>query len=157
MLVQGESVVKGTGPIRGDFLFGIEFINKLLCVLFGAIFDAKIVNAQGDCGGSCSVEREARIILGGFVYVWGKVSNKLVETDESCLFEAIHAALYLKVYKTIGGDVHVVAWIIPHFLGEHIWDDVDVLEVLHVNAKVEVFDDDTKVVGTFFGRWRMPK
>ena len=45
----------------------------------------------------------------------------------------------------------VVAWIIPHFLGNHLWEDVDVLEVLHGRAKVEVFDVDAEKAGTFVG------
>ena len=45
----------------------------------------------------------------------------------------------------------VVTGIIPHFLGNHLWEDVDVLEVLHGRAKVEVFDVDAKVAGTFLG------
>ena len=69
----------------------------------------------------------------------GKVANKLVEGHDSCLFDAIHAASYLKVYKTVGNDVDVVAWIIPHFSWNHIWEYADVLEVLHRRDKVEVF------------------
>ena len=59
MPVQGEYTVQGTVPTRGDFLVGIERINKVVRVFFGKIFDAKIVNAQGECGGSCSVAPEA--------------------------------------------------------------------------------------------------
>ena len=59
--------------------------------------------------------------------------------------------MYFKVYKTAGGDGDVVVWIIPHFLGEHLWEDADVLVVLHGSAKVEVFDVDAKVSGTFLG------
>ena len=73
---------------------------------------------------------------GGFVSVWGEVANELVEGDESCIFEAIHAASYFKVYKTVCGNGDVVAWIIPHFLGDHIWEDADVLVLLHGRAKV---------------------
>ena len=83
--------------------------------------------------------------------MWGEVANELVEGDKSYLFEAIHAVSYLKVYKTAGGDVDVVAWIIPHFLRNHLWEDADVLKVLHGCAKVEVFDVDAKVAGTFVG------
>ena len=61
MPVQSESSVKGTGPIRGDLVFGIERINKVVRVFFGKMFDAKIVNAQGERGGSCSVAPEAWI------------------------------------------------------------------------------------------------
>ena len=60
-------------------------------------------------------------IWGGLVSVRGEVANELVEGDDSCLFEAIHAASYLKVYVTVGGDVDVVVWIIPHLLGNHLW------------------------------------
>ena len=94
---------------------------------------------------------EAWSMWGRYVSVWGEVANELVEGDDSCLFEAIHAALYLKVYKNIFGDVDVIAWIIPHVLGNHLWEDADVLEVLHGHAKVEVFDVDEKVAGTFAG------
>ena len=45
----------------------------------------------------------------------------------------------------------MVAWNIPHFLGKHIWEDTDVLVVLHGHAKVEVFDVDAEVSGTFLG------
>ena len=41
--------------------------------------------------------------------MWFKVANKLVEGDESWIFEAIYAASYFKVYKTVGGDGDVVA------------------------------------------------
>ena len=114
-------------------------------------FYAKTFNAKGERGGSCNVSPESWSKWGRFVSVWGKVSNKLVKGDDSCLFEAIHAASYLKVYKTAGDDVDVVSWIIPHFLGDHIWEDADVLEVLHGRAKVEVFDVDAELVGTFVG------
>ena len=53
--VQGESAVKVTGPIRGDFVVIIERINKVVRIFFGEIFDAEIVNAQGERGGFCSV------------------------------------------------------------------------------------------------------
>ena len=84
-----------------------------------------------------------------FVSVWGKVANKLVEGNDLCLFEAIHAASHFKVNITIGGNGDVKAWIIQHFLGNHIWEEADVLVVLHGRAKVEVFDVDAKVSGTF--------
>ena len=80
---QGESVVKGTVPIRGDFVVGLEPINKVLRVFFGKIFDAKIVNAQGERGGSCSVAPEAWSTWGGFISVWGELANELVEGDDS--------------------------------------------------------------------------
>ena len=78
----------------------------------------------------------------------GTMGFRLVMADVS---EAIHAASYFKVYKTIGGDGFIVPWIIPHFLGDHFWEDADVLVVLHGRAKVEVFDVDAKVAGTFVG------
>ena len=53
--------------------------------------------------------------------MWVEVANELVEGDDSCLFEAIHATSYFKIYKTVSDDGGVVAWIIPHFLGNHIW------------------------------------
>ena len=83
MPVQGESVVQGTGPICGDFIVGLERINKVVRVFFGKIFDAKIVNAQGERGGSCSVAPEAWSTWCGFVSVWVEVANKLVEGNDS--------------------------------------------------------------------------
>ena len=151
MSFQGESAVQDTGPIIGDFLVGLERINKVVCVFFGKIFDAEIVNAQCECGWSCSVDPEAWMTWGGFVNVWGEVVNELVEGNYSCLFEAIHAASYSKVYKNVGRNGDVVAWIIPHLLGNHLWEDVDVLVLLHGSAKLEVFDIDAEVAGTFVG------
>ena len=89
--------------------------------------------------------------MGGFVSEWGEVSNELVKGDDSCLFEAIYASSYFKIYKTVGGNGDVVEWIITHFLGDHIWEDVDVLVVLHGHAKVEVFDVGAKLPGAFVG------
>ena len=126
MPVQGESSVKGTGPIPGDFAVGLERINKVVRVFFGKNIYAETFNAKGELGGSCNVSPESWIKWGRFLSIWGKVANKLVEGDDSCLFEAIHAASYLKVYKTAGDNVDVVSWIIPHFLGNHIWEDADV-------------------------------
>ena len=57
--VQGESTLHGAGPICGDFVVGLECINKVVCVFFRKIFDAKIVNAQGELGGPFSVAPEA--------------------------------------------------------------------------------------------------
>ena len=151
MPFQGESAVKGTGPICGDFVVGLELNNKVVRVFFGKMFDAKIVNAQGERGGSFSVAPEAWIMWGRFISVWGEVANNLVKGNESCIFEDIHAASYLKLYETVGGNVDVVTWIIPYFLGDHIWEGADVLEVLHGCAKVEVFDVDAELVGTFVG------
>ena len=79
---------------------------------------------------------EAWSTLGGFLSVWGEVANELVEGDDFFLFEAIHAASYFKVYKTVVGDGDVVAWIILHFLGNYLWEDADILVVLHGRAKV---------------------
>ena len=45
----------------------------------------------------------------------------------------------------------VIAWIIPHFLRNHFWEDADVLEVSHGIYKLEVGDVDTEVAGTFVG------
>ena len=83
--------------------------------------------------------------------MWCEVANELVEGNDSLLFDAIHDFSYFKVYKTVGGDGDVVAWIIPHFLGGHLWEDADVLLVFHGRAKVEVFDVNAKVSGTFVG------
>ena len=82
MPVQGEFSVKRTGPICGDFVVGLERINKMVRIFFGEIFDAKIVNAKGECGGSCSVEPESWSMWGEFVSVWGEVANKLVKGDD---------------------------------------------------------------------------
>ena len=73
--VQGESEVQGTSPICGDFVIGLERINKVVHIFFGKIFDPKIVNAQGKRGGFCSVTPEAWSTWGGSVSVWGKVAN----------------------------------------------------------------------------------
>ena len=83
VLVQGESTAQGTGPIRGDFIVGLECINKVVRVFFGKIFDAEIVNAQGERGGSCSMVPEAWIIWGGFISMWGKLANELFESNDS--------------------------------------------------------------------------
>ena len=149
MPVQGESAVQVTVPIRCDLVVGLDLINKLVRIFFEKIFDAEIVNAQGERGGSCSVAPEAWSTWGGFVSVWAEVANESAEGNYSCLFEAIHAASYFKVYKTVGGNGDVVAWMIPHFLGNHIWEDPDVLVVLHGCAKEEVLDVDAKVAGIF--------
>ena len=110
-----------------------------------------IVNAQGKRGGFCSVTPEAWSTWGRFVSVWGEVANELVEGNDSLLFDAIHDFSYFKVYKTVGGDGDVVAWIIPHFLGGHLWEDTYVLVVFHGRAKVEFFDVDAELSGTFVG------
>ena len=86
MLVQGEYELQGTGPIHGDFIVGLERINKVVRVFFGKIFNAKIVNTQVERGGSCSVAPEAWSTRGGFISVWGKVADKLAKGDNSCLF-----------------------------------------------------------------------
>ena len=65
-------------------------------IFFGKIFDAEIINAQGERDGSCSVAPEAWSKWVGFISVWGEVANKLVKGDDSCLFEAIHAASYFE-------------------------------------------------------------
>ena len=49
---QDESAVQGTGPIYDDSVVGFERIYQVVRVLFGKIFDAEIVNAQGERGGS---------------------------------------------------------------------------------------------------------
>ena len=151
MPFQGESAVQDTGPIHGEFVVGLERINKVVRVFFGKIFDAEIVNAQCERGGSCSVAPEASCTWGRFVSVWGEVVNDLVEGNDYCLFEAIHDASYFKVYKTVGRNGDVIAWIITHFLGKDLWEDVDVLVVLHGHAKVEVFDVGAKLPGAFVG------
>ena len=138
LIVVPVQVEYSVRPIRGDLVVGLEHINKLVRMFFGKIIDAKIVNAKCERGGSCSVAPEAWSTWGGFVSVWGEVANYLVEGNYSCLFEAIPSAYYLKLFKTVSGDGDVVAWIIPHFLGNHLWEDTDVLVVLHGRAKVEV-------------------
>ena len=148
MPVQGESTVKGNDKIHGDSVVAFERINQVVRVFFGKIFDAKNFNTQGERCGSFSIAPEAWSTWGRFVFVLGDVADDLVEDDDSCLFEAIHATLYFKVYKTVGGDEDVVAWIIPHLLGNHLWEDTDVLLVLHGRVKVEIFDVDSEVAGT---------
>ena len=83
--------------------------------------------------------------------MWGKVVNELVEGNDSCLFEAIYAASYFKVYKTVGDDGSVIAWIIPHFLEKYLWKDADVLVVLYGHAKVLFFHVHSEVAGNFVG------
>ena len=50
MSVQDESAVKVIGQICGDFVVGIDRINKVVRVFFGEIFDAEIVNAPDERG-----------------------------------------------------------------------------------------------------------
>ena len=78
MPVQVETSVKGTGPIRDEFVVCLECINKVVRVFFGEIFYTEIVNTQSERGGSFSVAPEAWIIWGRFVYVWGEAANELV-------------------------------------------------------------------------------
>ena len=75
MPVQGESTVQGTGTIRGNFVVGLERINKVVRIFFGKIFDVAIFNSQGGRGGSCSVALEAWGTWGRIISVWGKVAS----------------------------------------------------------------------------------
>ena len=40
--VQGESAVQGTGPIRGNFIVGLECINKVVRVFFEIFLTPKL-------------------------------------------------------------------------------------------------------------------
>ena len=56
-----------------------------------------------------------------------------------------------RVYKTVGSDGDVVAWIIPHFLRNHLWENADVLVILHGSANIEVFCVNAEEAGTYVG------
>jgi hypothetical protein len=130
---------------------GFDGVDEVLGVGFREVFHAKVVNTEDECGAFCAVAPEAWCERHGGVAVGGELLDELVECDNGSLFEAVHTAAYFEVDKTVGGDLDVVAVIVPDFLWNDGRLDTHVLEIGHGGSEEIVFDVETKVTGAVFG------
>ena len=86
-----------------------------------------------------------------FVSMWRQLLDELVEREDTCFLEAVEAATNFKIDVAAVGDVDVVVWIVPDFLGNAPGWDVHVLLVGHRGTKIIVLDIDAHVAGAMFG------
>jgi hypothetical protein len=100
-------------PIACKFVVFFECILEMLCMFFASVFDAKIINNQCKLYGSCAVLPKSRYQFALPVSVFVEAFFEEFVGQESCLREAIHAAL--------GSDVD--ASIFAGFLSELVFSD----------------------------------
>ena len=106
--VKIEAAIFRACPINGDVVIVFERVNEMLGIGFGEIFDAKVVNAKGECGGSRGMFPKARGEFDGFVAKRFEVLDKVIESDETCFFEAIQAFAHFKIDVAIVVDLKLV-------------------------------------------------
>ena len=120
-------------------------------IIHGEVFDAEVVNTQGECSLACLMTPQACCVLHRVVSVGSKVFDELVECNDACFFEAVHAAADFEIYVSIVFDDDIVSRIVPDFLWDVFGLDSKILVVRHRSTKVEVADVGNKVTCTFFG------
>jgi hypothetical protein len=100
-------------PIAYKFVVFFECILDMLCMFFANVFDAEIINNQCELYGSCVVLPKSGYQFAFLVFVFVEVFFEEFVGQESCLKEAVHAAL--------GSDVD--ASIFSGFLFEFAFSD----------------------------------
>ena len=88
-------------PIARKFVVFFECILEMLCTVFVNVFDAKIINNQCELYGSCVVLPKSRYQFALLVSVFVEVFFEEFVGQESCLREAVHAALGSDVNASI--------------------------------------------------------
>ena len=82
--------------------------------------------------------------------MWRQLLDELVECQDTGFLEAVEAATNFKIDVAVAGDVYVVLWIVPDFLGNASGWDAPLLVVGHRGTKIIVLDMDAHVVGAMF-------
>jgi hypothetical protein len=74
-----EPEVAVAGPVFGDGVFGLEGGKEMVSVGLGEIFDAEVINSEGEGGWFRGVAPEPRSLRDGVVAVLGlEVCNELL-------------------------------------------------------------------------------
>ena len=149
--IDSEAAVEVAGPVDGEFVVGFDGIDEMLGVGFGKVLDAEVVYAEDEGGGLGAMAPEAGGEGHGFVAVGCEFFDELVERDDVGFLEAVHTATDFEIDVAVVGDVDVVAWIVPYFLGNVGWVDSHILEVLHGGAEIVVLDVEAEVASAFLG------
>jgi hypothetical protein len=148
--VKGETAVEFAGPVDSQFVIGFDGIDEMQGIGFGEILDAKVIEAEKESDGAFgAMAPEAWGEGHGFVAMRGQFFDELVESDDTGFLEAVHATTDFEIDVAIVGDVDVVAWIVPYFLGNVGGMDSHVLEVLHGGAEIVIFDVESEVASAF--------
>ncbi len=77
--------------------------------------------------------------------------TRRVERDDAGFLEAVESSTDLEADVAVVGDVHVVAWIVPDFLGNAPGWNAHALVVFHWSSKIVVLDINAHVAGAMFG------
>jgi hypothetical protein len=113
VLIQCYPNVSFACPITCKFVVFFECVLKMLCMFFANVFDAKIIGNQCELYGSCVVLPKSWHQFALPVSMFIEAFFEEFVGQESCLREAVHAAL--------GSDVD--ASIFGGFLSELIFSD----------------------------------
>ncbi len=92
-------------PITCKFVVFFECVLEMLCMFFANVFDAKIIDNQCELYGSCVVLPKSRYQFALPVSMFVEVFFEEFIGQESCLREAVHAALGSDVDASVFGGL----------------------------------------------------
>ncbi len=110
-------------PIACKFVVFFECIFEMLCMFFANVFDAEIINNQCELYGSCAVLPKSRYQFALPVSMFVEAFFEEFVGQESCLREAVHAAL--------GSDVD--ASVFGGFLSELVFSDDFIRDITYLD------------------------
>ncbi len=91
-------------PIAHKFVVFFKCILEILCMFFADVFYAKVIDAQCNLYWSCVVFLKARYQLALLVFVFVETFSKEIVGQQSCLWDAVHAAPGSDVDAAVFGD-----------------------------------------------------
>jgi hypothetical protein len=136
--IQCYSDVSFACPIACKFVVFFECIHEMLCMFFTDVFDAKIINNQCELYGSCVVLPKSRYQFAFPVSVLVKAFFEEFVGQESCLREAVHAALGSDVDASIFGGFLSELVFSDDFIGDITYLDSDEFGMMKRCHEVEV-------------------
>ncbi len=125
-------------PIAYKFVVFFECILEMLCMFFTNVFDAKIINNQCELYGFCVVLPKSWYQFALPVSMVAEAFFKDFIGQESCLREAVHAALGSDVDASIFGGFLSELVFSDDFIGEIIYLDSDEFDTMKRCHEVEV-------------------
>ncbi len=124
--------------IACKFVVIFECILEMLCMFFANVFDAEIINNQCELYGSCVVLPKSWYQFALPVSVFVEAFFKEFIGQESCLREAVHAALGSDVDASIFGGFLSELVFFDNFIGDITYLDSDEFGTMKRCHEVEV-------------------
>jgi hypothetical protein len=130
---------------------GLDGVDEVLGVRFALVFDAESVNTEDESGTFCSMAPETGREWHGFVAGGFEFLDELIECDNCCFFQAVHAASDLEIDVTVGSNLDVVVAIVRDLLVNDRRGYSNVLKIVHGGAEKVILYVQAAVASAFVG------